>query len=271
MNLNRLDGKVALISGAASGMGQATAELFSVEGAKVFMADVQRDRGLRVAEQISSVGGKAIFHECDVADENEVKEAIEKAVAHFGSLQIIINCAGKVDVGLLHNYTEEQWDKLMNVNVKGIFWTLKHGIDHLKNNKRSYMVNIGSVGSFVGQAETPAYTASKHAVLGLTRNIALDYASYGLRCNCICPGITDTPMLRYHLSTTGDPEGALSKRLRRVPTGVAIRPTDIAKSALFLSCEDSSGVTGTSLVVDGGYTTPAEWETQIPTRFMEEP
>ena len=159
----------------------------------------------------------------------------------------------------------------MNVNVKGIFWTLKHGIDHLKNNKRSYMVNIGSVGSFVGQAETPAYTASKHAVLGLTRNIALDYASYGLRCNCICPGITDTPMLRYHLNTTGDPEGTLSKRLRRVPTGVAIRPTDIAKSALFLSCEDSSGVTGTSLVVDGGYTTPAEWETQVPTRFMEEP
>ena len=123
------------------------------------------------------------------------------------------------------------------------------------------MVNIGSVGSFIGQANTPSYITSKHAVLGLSRSIALDYAADGLRCNCVCPGITDTPMLRYHLDTTPDPEATLAERLRRVPLGTALTPGDIARSVLYLSCEDSAGVTGTSLVVDAGYTAAAEWET----------
>ena len=132
------------------------------------------------------------------------------------------------------------------------------------------MVNIGSVGSFIGQAGTPAYTTSKHAVLGLSRSIALDYAVDGLRCNCICPGITDTPMLRFHLNTTADPEATLAERLRRVPMGVALMPADIARAALYFCCEDSAGITGTSLVVDGGYMTAAEWATSGPTRFAEE-
>ena len=131
------------------------------------------------------------------------------------------------------------------------------------------MVNTGSVGSFIGQAGTPAYTTSKHAVLGLSRSIALDYAADGLRCNCICPGITDTPMLRFHLNTTPDPEGTLSERLRRVPIGVALTPQDIARAVLYFACEDSAGITGTSLVIDGGYTTAAEWETSGRTKFME--
>ena len=133
------------------------------------------------------------------------------------------------------------------------------------------MVNIGSVGSFIGQADTPAYTTSKHAVLGLSRSIALDYAENGLRCNCICPGITDTPMLRYHLNTTPDPEATLARRLQRVPTGVVIRPADVARAALYFCSEASAGVTGTSLVIDGGYIAAAEWETPGPTRFTEEP
>jgi NAD(P)-dependent dehydrogenase (short-subunit alcohol dehydrogenase family) len=131
------------------------------------------------------------------------------------------------------------------------------------------MVNIASVSSFIGQAQTPAYIASKHAALGLTRSIALDYAADGLRCNAICPGITDTPMLRAHLNTTPDPEATLANRLRRVPLGVALQPQDIAKAALYFSCEDSAGITGTSLVIDAGYTAAAEWETTGPTKFME--
>ena len=115
---------------------------------------------------------------------------------------------------------------------------------------------------------TPAYIASKHAVLGLSRNIAVDYAADGVRCNCICPGITDTPMLRFHLSTTPDPDATLAARLKRVPTGIIISPAEIARAVLYLSCEDSAGVTGTSLVVDGGYITPAEWETGH-TKFMQ--
>ena len=134
-------------------------------------------------------------------------------------------------------------------------------------NARGYIVNVGSISSFVGQASTPAYTTSKHAVLGLTRSIALDYAADGIRCNCVCPGITDTPMLREHLDATADPEATLADRLRRVPMGVALTPVDVARSILFFSCEDSSGVTGTSLTIDCGYLAAAEWETQGQTAF----
>ena len=269
MNRKRLDGQIAWMGGGASGMGEATAELFAEEGAKVAVVDVQAERGQKVVEAITAHGGQATFLECDVAQEDSVHESIEKTVEHFGGLQIIVNCAGVVHVAPLHEYSEQEWDQLMGVNVKSIFFSIKHGLSHLCKNQRSYMVNIGSVGSFIGQAQTPAYITSKHAVLGLSRSIALDYAADGLRCNCVCPGITDTPMLRYHLSTTPDPQATLANRLRRVPIGIAITPMDIAKAVRYLSCEDSAGVTGTSLVVDGGYITPAEWETSGQTKFTE--
>ena len=269
MDQKRLKGQVAWISGGASGMGDAAAELFAAEGAKVTVADIQIEQGHRTVERIASQGGQAIFHECDVTQEDQVRDSIEQTAAHFGSLQIIVNCAGIVHVAPLHEYGEEEWDYLMGVNLKSIFFSLKHGLAQLRQNKRSYMVNIGSVGSFIGQANTPAYTTSKHAVLGLSRSIALDYAADGLRCNCICPGITDTPMLRFHLNTTPDPEETLANRLRRVPMGIALTPMDIAKAILYFSCEDSAGITGTSLVVDAGYTTAAEWETAGQTKFTE--
>lgn len=256
----RLEGQVAWISGAASGMGEAAAELFAGEGARVALVDLQAEAGQKVAERIAARGGEALFVECDVSGEDQVRDSIEAAAARFGGLQILVNCAGVVDVTPLHEYAGADWDRLMGVNVRSVFHAVKHGLAHLRQNPRSYVVNIGSVGSFVGQASTPAYTASKHAVLGLSRSIALDYADLGLRCNCICPGITDTPMLRYHLATTPDPEATLARRLRRVPLGVALTPADIARAILYFSCEDSAGVTGTSLVVDGGYTTAAEWD-----------
>lgn len=157
----------------------------------------------------------------------------------------------------------------MAVNVKSVFFLLKYGLSYLRQVPRSYMVNVGSISSFVGQAGTPAYTTSKHALPGLTRSIALDYAADGLRCNCVCPGITDTPMLHGHLDTTPDPEATLVDRLRRVPMGVALTPEEVAKSLLYFSCEDSAGITGTSLTIDGGYLTPAEWEHPGKTAFME--
>ncbi len=270
MSYKRLTGQVAWISGGASGMGEAIAELFADEGAKVVIVDVQAAQGQRLATKINHNGGEALFLECDVAQEEAVRESIQATLAHWGGLQILVNCAGIVHVGLLHEYDEAAWDQLMGVNLKSVFFSIKHGITPMRQNKRSYMVNIGSVGSFISQAETPAYVASKHAVLGLSRSIALDYAVDGLRCNCICPGITDTPMLRYHLSTTPDPAATLAARLRRVPTGVALTPADIARSALYLACEDSVGITGTAQVVDGGYITAAEWETAGQTQFMDD-
>lgn len=267
----RLEGRVAWVSGGASGMGEAVAELFAEEGARVVVADIQRERGQILAARISANGGSAHFSYCDVTQDTQVRASVDDAAARFGGLQIVVNCAGVVHVGPLHEYTESNWDALMSVNLKSIYFSLKHALPHLRLSRRSYVVNIGSVGSFIGQSLTPAYTASKHAVLGLSRSIALDYAAYGLRCNCICPGITDTPMLRYHLSTTADPEANLAARLRRVPMGVAMYPRDIARAARFLSCEDSSGITGTSLVVDGGYIAAAEWDTAAPTEFMKDP
>ena len=150
----------------------------------------------------------------------------------------------------------------MAVNVRSIFFSIRHAYEYLRRNSQSYFVNIGSISSFVAQGRTPAYTTSKGAVLSLTQSIALDYAADGIRCNCVCPGITDTPLLRHHLNASGDPAGTLAGRLKRVPLGRALTPHDIARSVLYFSCEDSAGVTGTSLVIDGGYLTAAEWESK---------
>jgi len=265
----RLQNRVAWISGAASGMGEGIARLFAEEGAAVALIDVQVAKGKLVAEQIQAKGRRAIFIECDVRQEDAVRSSLEQTAKEFGGLQIIVNCAGIVQVKQLHDLGVSEWDRLMDVNVKSIFLSMKHGIAHLRKNPRSYVVNIGSVGSFIGQSSTPAYTASKGAVLMLSKSIALDYAADGVRCNCVCPGITDTPMLREHLNRAADPEAALRNRLRRVPMGVPLTPRDIAKAVLYFSCEDSAGVTGTSLVVDGGYLTAAEWEHPGKTRFMD--
>jgi NAD(P)-dependent dehydrogenase (short-subunit alcohol dehydrogenase family) len=250
---NKLQGQTAWISGAASGIGAATARLFAEEGANVAVVDFNGDPG-----QI--VSGPAIaFVQADVSKEDQVCDSLAKTVALFDGLHIIVNCAGVVHVKLLHEYEEADWDRLMGVNLKSIFFSVKHGLQYLRRHRPSYVVNIASISSFVGQAATPAYTASKSAVLGLTRSIALDYAALGLRCNCVCPGITDTPMLREHLNKTSDPDATLSERLRRVPMRLPLQPHDIARAVLYLSCTDSAGVTGTSLVVDGGYLAAAEW------------
>jgi NAD(P)-dependent dehydrogenase (short-subunit alcohol dehydrogenase family) len=256
----RLEGQTAWISGAASGIGEATAHLFAGEGANVALADVEVDRGEAVRAAIAARGGNALFLHVDVSVEDDVRVSLAETVARFGGLNILVNCAGMVHVGLLHEYDGGDWDRLMGVNLKGIFFSVKHALPYLRRNARSYVVNVGSISSFVGQAQTPAYTASKAAVLGLSRSIALDYAAIGLRCNCVCPGITDTPMLREHLGKAPDPEAALAERLRRVPLRSALTPGEVARAVLYLSCEDSAGVTGTSLVVDGGYLAAAEWD-----------
>jgi NAD(P)-dependent dehydrogenase (short-subunit alcohol dehydrogenase family) len=205
----------------------------------------------------------------DVAGEAAVQKSIQETVKRFGRLDILVNNAGMVDVKQLHNYTAAQWDQVMNVNLKSMFFAFKHALPHMREQKRSWVVNVGSISSFVGQAGTPVYTTSKHAIVGLTKSIALDYASLGVRCNCICPGITDTPMLREHLNATPDPDGTLDARLRRVPMGTALTPSDVARSILFFSCDDSAGVTGASLVIDCGYLAAAEWETRGKTAFQK--
>jgi NAD(P)-dependent dehydrogenase (short-subunit alcohol dehydrogenase family) len=269
--MGKLEGKVAWISGATSGIGEATARLFSSEGAKVALIGRRGNLGQAIAAELNAAGGDALSVACDVSQEAQVRDSVRATVDRFGRLDILVNNAGMVHVKLLHEYTEREWDQVMAVNVKSMFFALKHGLVHLRQNPRSYIVNVGSISSFVGQAQTPVYTTTKHAIVGLTKSIALDYAVDGIRCNCVCPGITDTPMLREHLNTHPDPEAILAERLRRVPMGVPLTPHDVAKTILFLSCEDSSGITGTTLVIDAGYLTAAEWAATARTSFMDKP
>ncbi|MEO8428645.1 MAG: SDR family NAD(P)-dependent oxidoreductase [Verrucomicrobiota bacterium] len=265
--MGRLEGKVAWISGATSGIGEATASLFAGEGAKVALIGRRVALSRRIAAELKAQGGEALPVACDVSNERQVRDSIRRTVERFGRLDILVNNAGMVHVKLLHKYTEREWDHVMGVNVKSMFFAVKHAMPHLRRAGRSYIVNIGSISSFVGQALTPVYTTTKHAIVGLTKSIALDYAADGIRCNCVCPGITDTPMLRKHLNVQPDPEAALAGRLRRVPMGVPLTPHDVARTILFLSCEDSSGITGTTLTIDAGYLTAAEWDSQGRTAF----
>jgi NAD(P)-dependent dehydrogenase (short-subunit alcohol dehydrogenase family) len=263
----RLQNKVAWISGANSGIGEAAARLFAREGAKVALIGRRLALSRRIAAELRAEGGDALAVACDVSQERQVRDSIRQTVRRFGGLDILVNNAGMVDIKPLHQYTEKQWDKVMDANVKSMFFAVKHGIPYLRRSGRGCVVNIGSISSFVGQALTPVYTASKHAIVGLTKSIALDYAAEGIRCNCVCPGITDTPMLREHLQAQPHPEAALAARLRRVPMGVALTPEEAARTILFFSCDDSSGITGATLVIDAGYLAAAEWETRGPTAF----
>lgn len=267
--MRRLENKVAWISGATSGIGEAAARLFAREGAKVALIGRRLRLGRQIAAALQAEGAEVLAIACDVGSERQVRESIRQTSRRFGGLDILVNNAGMVDIKPLHQYTERQWDQVMNVNLKSMFFAVKHAIPHLRRSGRGCIVNVGSISSFVGQALTPVYTTSKHAVVGLTKSIALDYAADGIRCNCICPGITDTPMLRQHLHAQGNPAAALAARLRRVPMGVALAPHDAAKSILFFSCGDSSGITGATLVIDAGYLAAAEWETRGPTAFAQ--
>ncbi len=258
----KLEGQVAWVSGANKGIGEGIARLFAKEGAKVAMIGRTPSEGEKIAEEIKQDGGEAFFIRCDITQEDQIKQSIEETVRRYGGLHILVNNAGIVDVKMLHEYTVADWDWVMDLNVRSIFLAFKYAFPHLSENEKSYVVNLGSISSFVGQDSTPVYTTSKGAVLSLSRSIGLDYARYGIRCNCVCPGITETPMLFTHMNAENDPAAHYKKRLARVPINKQLYPEDVAKSVLFFSCEDSAGVTATSLIVDGGYLACAEWDAQ---------
>ncbi len=252
----RFIGKVVWISGASQGIGRGIAEYFAEDGAAVALADIKEEAGKELVTLIRNKGGKAEFFLCDVNNEASIKKSLSDTIECFGSLHILINNAGVNIVKDLHEYSSEEWDWQMGINLKAIFLSFKYAYPYLREQEASYIVNMGSVSSFVAQAKTPGYIASKGAVLMLTKSIAIDYAAEGIRCNAVCPGITDTPMLREHM---GNNE-LLQERLQRVPSGRILSPRDIAKTVAYLCCDDSSGVTGTSILIDGGYLATAEWK-----------
>ena len=257
----RFKGQVAWVSGSTKGIGQGAAELFAREGAAVAVIGRNAEDGNSVVENIVENGGKAIFIPCDATDSGQIAQSIDETVRAFGGLNILVNNAANILVKMLHETSEQEWDYFMNLNVKSIFFSFKYAFEHLVKNEKSYVVNVGSINSFIGNDRVPVYTASKGAVLQLSRSIALDYARYGIRCNCVCPGITYTPLLKYHMDQDGHFEENLKERVKRVPLGHALSIYDVAKSILYFSCEDSAGITATSLIVDGGLLGAGEWNT----------
>ncbi len=253
----RLDGNVALITGAATGLGRVAAELFASEGAKVVIGDISD--GSEAVEAIKSKGGEASFVLCDVGDDASVRRAVEHAVATFGGLTVLYNNAGisPGDDDNPTNTSDQTWQTVLDVNVTGVARCCRHGIPAMLDSGGGSLINVASFVAHLGAA-TPqiAYTASKGAVLSMTREIACIYARQGIRANALCPGPVLTPLLAKFLSD----DAKRNRRLVHVPMGRFGEPIEIANGALFLASDESSFMTGQSLIVDGGitaaYTTP---------------
>jgi len=249
----RLDGKVALITGAASGIGKIAATLFAGEGARVVLADVMDDVGGSAAEEITAAGGEAVYVHTDVSESGDVEAAVQTAMDRFGSLTILYNNAGifPADDGSVTDTSEETWDLVMNVNLKGVFLGCRHGIPAMPRSGGGSIVNVASFVALMGAAAPQiAYTASKGGVLSMTREIAVEFARQGIRANALCPGPIETPLLAELLADPARRE----RRLVHIPVGRFGRADEIARAALFLASDESSFITGATFVVDGGIT-----------------
>ena len=251
--MGRLDGKVALITGGASGMGTVAARVFASEGAKVVLSDVSDDLGEEVAARIRSGGGEATYVHADVAAEADAEAMVRGAVDTYGGLTILYNNAGVMlsADGSVDATEESVWDTTLAINVKGVAHGCKFGIPAMIESGGGSIINVASFVAWMGAATSQtAYTASKGAVLAMTREIAVEYARKGVRCNALCPGPIDTPLLAELLS---DPDRR-QRRFVHIPMGRLGQAEELAKAALFLASDDSSYMTGASLIVDGGIT-----------------
>lgn len=249
--MGRLDGKVALITGAAQGQGATEAELFAREGASVVVADIQDRQGCDVAAKIKAIGGQASYVHLDVTSEQAWRMGVEHAEAAYGKLDVLVNNAGLAIRRFIEEMTVEEWDRVMSVNVTGVFLGTKYSLPAMRRAGGGSIVNISSVSGLVGYAgRDSAYIASKGAVRLFTKATAMQHASEGIRCNSVHPGPIATEFIR---ELTGDPD-ALKKRLERLPLGRLGTPEDVAFGVLYLASDESSWVTGSELVIDGGTT-----------------
>jgi len=251
--MTRLAGKVALITGAGNGMGRAASLLFASEGARVVVADAMEDGGNATVDAVRAAGGDAAFVQVDVSDEAQVAAMIAFATATYAGLDVLYNNAGifPADDGGTTETPVPTWDRVMDVNLKGVWLGCKHAIPAMLESGGGSIVNVASFVALMGAATAQiAYTASKGGVLSMTREIAVEYARQGIRANSLCPGPIETPMLAELMS---DPEWA-RRRLAHIPMGRPGRAEELAKAALFLASDESSFMTGSALVVDGGIT-----------------
>ena len=250
--MRQLKGKRALITGAASGIGRAAALLFAHEGASIVSADIDAERGNEIVNEIERLDGKARFVKCDVTRADDCHNAVEQTVQAFGGLDILFNNAGIIVRQSVVELDETDWDRVMDVNVKSIFLMSKFAIPVMRSEGGGAIINTSSGWGVVGGPQAAAYCASKGAVVLLTRSMAIDFGPDGIRVNCICPGDTDTSMLRDEARQMRLQENEFMADAAIRPLGRIGTTEEIAQAALFLASDQSSFVTGTSLIVDGG-------------------
>ncbi len=250
----RLVGKVAIVTGAGSGIGRAIALEFAREGAKVVAAEIDDATCRESAAMILDAGGQAMAVRTDVSDEASARQLVETTVNEFGPPEVLVNNAAVMPMGSVTETTQDDWDRVMAVNVRGIFHCSRHAIAEMKKRGGGSIVNLGSVTAIVGTPDIAAYTASKGAVVALTRQMAIDYAADAIRVNSISPGTVDTPMLARAVALADDQEKSRAGFDAIHPIGRVGTPAEIARAAVFLASEESSFVTGSNLMIDGGYT-----------------
>ena len=247
----QLAGKVALVTGGASGIGRATALTFAREGAKLIIADMNEDGGRQTVHMITENGGDATFVQVDVSNATEVEAMISKAVETYGRLDCAHNNAGVGTPSRVPtaDYTEEQWDYVLRINLKGVWLCMKYEIPQMLKQGGGAIVNTASVAGLVGFPTSSAYVASKHGVVGLTKTAALEYARHGIRVNCVCPGYIETPMTER---SRNDPE-RMAHMIASEPIGRLGKPEEIAETVVWLCSDAASFVTGHTMTVDGGF------------------
>ena len=247
----RLEGKVALISGGSRGQGAVEAKLFAQEGAKVVIGDILDAEGQRIEAEINETGGECVYVHLDVTSEEDWRNAIGQAVSRFGKLDILVNNAGIYPPASIEDTTEELWDRIMDINGKGVFLGTKLAIHEMRKAGGGSIINISSVAGLRASAGAAAYGASKGAVRLLTKSTAIQYAGDNIRCNSVHPGVIETDMTLPNLLRDED---ARQRSADRVPLGRVGQPEDVAWGVLFLASDESSFMTGSELVIDGGRT-----------------